>query len=137
MSKFLEDLKKAVEIGEFNSEAAKKINEVNKLATIKTGTDELDKIYSKENIKSVTEEEATVINSEYEKKMLEIKEKDLNLQQIKTLIDIEETVRLSINDMAEFIQTLEESFDRSNSNYIELFTEIDKIKTKYDSIINN
>lgn len=137
MSKFLEDLKKAVEEGEFNSEAARKVNEIDKLASIKEGTKELDKIYSKENIKTVTGEEAVVINSEYEEKMLEIKEKDLNLQQIKTLVDIEETVRLSIHDMTEFIQTLEESFDRSNSNYDELFKEIDKIKTKYGSIINN
>jgi hypothetical protein len=140
-SPFLENLKKSVDEGDFNSEAAKKIIEVDKLASEKNGsTPALDAIF--DNIdgipfKPITEEEALELNSAYEKEMQEIRDKDLVLQQIATLRDIEETVRLSVMDMKDFIQTLEVSFDKIRPVNAELFAEIEQIKTKYNSIINN
>jgi len=147
-SDFLEKLKKAVDTGEFNSEAAKKIIEIDELANEKMkGTsgivqdsnieksinDRLDKA----GVKTVTEEEAAIINSEPNKKMLEIKEKDLALQQIKTLKEIDELVMLSVYDMREFIQTVVETFDNTKSANVELFSEIERVKTRYGSIINS
>jgi len=137
---FLENLKKAVDTGDFNSEAAKKIKAVDELANEKIDPEELiTKRLEASGIKTtaVTEEEAEVINAEYEKKMQEIKEKDLVLQQIKTLQEIDETVMLSIQDMRDFVQTLEESFDKENPIHADIFTEIGNIKNKYSSIINN
>jgi hypothetical protein len=138
-SPFLENLKKAVDTGDFNSEAAKKIKAVDELADQKIDPEELvTKRLEASGIKtaSVTEEEAEVINAEYELKMKEIKEKDLVLQQIKTLQEIDETVMLSIQDMRDFVQTLEESFDKENPIHADIFTEIGNIKNKYSSIIN-
>jgi hypothetical protein len=147
-SDFLEKLKKAVDTGEFNSEAAKKIIEIDELANEKMkGTsgivqdsnieksinDRLDKA----GVKTVTEEEAAIINSEPNKKMLEIKEKDLALQQIKTLKEIDELVMLSVYDMREFIQTVVETFDNTKPANVELFSEIERVKTRYGSIINS
>jgi len=65
--------------------------------------------------------------------MQEIKEKDLALQQIVLLKEIEETVRLSITDMQDFIKTLEDTFDKTKPNNVELFVEIEKIKNKYSN----
>ncbi len=138
-SDFLNNLKKAVETGEFNSEAAKRFNEINERANIAVNNslsiNQMEKI--EENLKSVSEEEAALAEKKYWEKMEEIKEKDLILQQIKTLIEVEESVAASVLDMKGFIDTLEESFDKHNPSHQSLFTEIEKIKSKYSSIINN
>lgn len=154
-SDFLNDLKKAVEEGEFPSKAVKKIIEVDELAKSKFGSDvkktinpnklfdEVLEINVSETknvaaeIKTVTSEEAAMINSEYEKKMQELKELDLALQQIKILKEIEDMVVLSVKEMGEFIVTLEQSFDKTKLINTNLFAEIERIKTKYSSITNN
>ena len=83
MSTFLENLKKSVETGEFNSEAAKKIIEIDKLAEekikslTKTGQSIEDSDLAKSvddrikeaGVKIISEEEALELNSQYEKKM--------------------------------------------------------------------
>jgi hypothetical protein len=135
MSKFLDDLKNAADKGEFNSEAAKKIIEVDKLADNANVENLADRI-EKAGVKTVTEEEASIINSDYEKKMLEIKEKDLALHQIAILKEIDETLMLSLYDMKDFITTVETSFDKTKPVNVELFQEVEKIKNKYSSIIN-
>jgi hypothetical protein len=147
-SDFLDKLKKAVDTGEFNSEAAKKIIEIDELANEKMkGTSgivqdsniekSIDERLDKAGIKTVTEEEAAIINSEFDKKMLEIKEKDLALQQIKTLTEIDDLVMLSVYDMRDFIETVVDSFDKTKPANAELFSEIERVKTKYSSIINS
>ena len=134
-SPFLENLKKSVDTGNFNSEAAKKIIEVDKLAgnaNVENIADRLEKA----GIKTVTEGEAAEINSDYEKKMQEIKEKDLALHQIAILKEIDETLMLSLYDMKDFVTTVEGSFDKTKPVNAELFQEVEKIKNKYSSIIN-
>ena len=140
LSPFLENLKKSVDTGDFNSEAAKKIIEVDKVAdnpSTRALWNAIEVANKEGAIKTVTEEEAAEIKSDYEKKMQEIKEKDLALQQIATLRDIDETVMLSVYDMRDFIKTLDENFDKTKPVNVELFAEIEKIKNKYSSIINS
>jgi hypothetical protein len=155
LSPFLENLKKSVDTGDFNSEAAKKIIEVDKLADERKSTRALDFAFDaaiKEGaIKSVTEEEAAALNVDYEKKMLEIKEKDAENKRIAdlidaaekqtaTLIEIEDMVQLSINDMMGFIVDLETNFSKeiqeNNPIFTDLTQQIAKIKSKYSSINN-
>ena len=140
LSPFLENLKKSVDTGDFNSEAAKKIIEVDKVAdnpSTRALWNAIEVANKEGAIKTVTEEEAAEIKSDYEKKMQEIKEKDLALQQIATLRDIDETVMLSVYDMRDFIKTLDENFDKTKPVNVELFAEIERIKNKYSSIINS
>jgi len=140
LSPFLENLKKSVDTGDFNSEAAKKIIEVDKVAdnpSTRALWNAIEVANKEGAIKTVTEEEAAEIKADYEKKMQEIKEKDLALQQIATLRDIDETVMLSVYDMRDFIKTLDENFDKTKPINVELFAEIEKIKNKYSSIINS
>jgi hypothetical protein len=150
-SNFLENLKKSVEEGDFNSEAAKKINEIDRLADekfVKTKdgtkyvtTGELDKMIEKAGVKSVTEEEAAALNSDYEKKMADIKKQDAINKQLATLIEIEEMVKMSIDDMFSFMDELEAKFEKEFEDedpmYGELSQKIDNITSKYNSIINN
>jgi hypothetical protein len=135
-SPFLEGLKKSVESGEFNSDVAKKIIELDKLADTKNDTVAIEKLQEEVGVKSIDAEEFEKLNSDYEKKMQEIREKDLVLQQIAMLQSIEETVRLTVYDMRDFIKDLEDNFKKDNPNHVPLFLEIEKIKSKYNSIIN-
>lgn len=140
MSDFLDGLKKAVDIGDFNSEAAKKITEVDKLANTMTSEEAakaLDKKVEDSGVKTVTAEEAAAANTEYELKMQALKEQDLVIHQVVTLKDIEETVMLTIGDMLGFIDTLETSFDKTKPTHGDIFVEIERIKFKYDSLIKN
>jgi len=150
----LENLKKSVDAGEFNSEAAKKIIEISKLAETKVPvggfkTEEDLKILQKSindrvqgaGVKSVDEEEALKLNSDYEKKMQEIKEEDTINQQVVTLADIEDMVKLSITDMLSFVTELEDKFKKeiaeANPAVKNLIAKIEELKNKYNTIINN
>mgnify|MGYP001561921865 CR=1 FL=1 len=165
-SDFLKKLKKAVDTGEFNSEAAKKIIEVDKLADEKLITmtkpnesindSNLSKSINDRlkmaGIKTVSEEEALTLNSEYEKQMEEIKKRDeenkriaelTNLvdKQLETLIEIEDMVKASIQDMLVFAKELNEKFGKEfeakNPIFANLLEKINQINMKYNNSINN
>jgi len=142
-SNFLENLKNAVDSGEFNSDAAKKIVEISKLADNAKGFSEKDGEKAKELLASqaVSEEEALRINSQYEEKMKTIKKQELINKQLAIIIDIEEMIRLSISDMFIFVNELTEKFgDELNNNdpmISELQKKIDTIKSTYETFTNN
>jgi hypothetical protein len=154
MNPFLENLKNSVEKGEFNSEAAKKIIEISKLAETKVPIggfkseedlkelqSSIDKRVQESGVKSVSEEEALKLNSEYEKQMAAIKEQDTINQQVVTLVDIEDMVKLSIGDMLSFVTELEEKFkkelEEKKPSHKLLAEKLEEIKNKYSTIINN
>lgn len=147
-SKFLDDLKKAVDSGEFNSDAAKKILEVNRLADEKmkdlirideetVESKSVDKRLEDAGIKKVSKEEADEINAQSMKKMAELEKKQFNNDRMLVLIDIENMVKLSIEDMMGFIKEtekfLEEKFDKEDPTFNELKAKIAEIKTKYST----
>ena len=164
MSEFLDNLKKAADNGEFNSEAAKKILEINELADTKyrktddgvayVDTPILDKL--KESLekrseeiadpdtvketKAVSEEDVAELNTEYEKKMAQFKKLDMINAQLATLTEIEDMVKLSIEDMFGFVDELEAKFvkeiESEDPMFGELFLKLESIKSKYKSIIN-
>ena len=137
---FLDNLKKAVDTGEFNSEAAKKIIEIDKVADNVTGMRALDFAFDMANkegaIQSVTEEEAAVLNSEYEKKMEEIKKQDAINAQLATLIEIEDMVKLSVIDMLTFTKELEEKFSKElevkDPMFNDLYFKIQEVKNVFE-----
>ncbi len=154
-SSFLDNLKNAVEKGEFNSEAAKKILEVEKLADEKLKNNNsndlaepLSKRLEEAGVKTVSEEEAAAVNSEYEKKMEAIKKEDEQnkkkaelANQVSTLDEIEDMVKASIEDMMSFVDELDtkfaKEFEAEDPLFGELCQKIEQIKSKYNSIINN
>lgn len=142
MNPFLENLKKSVETGEFNSEAAKKIIEIADLADRKMGsTEALDKAYDElERVKpvAVTEQEAAAINSAYEEKMANIKKQDAINAQIAVLVDIEDMVKASIDDMFSFTDELEskfaKEFESEDPMFGELYQKIENLKLQYNKL---
>jgi hypothetical protein len=149
MGNFLDDLKKAVDTGDFNSEAANKINEIDKLANKKFTPDSsfddkldmVDERLKQAGNKSVTKEEAEIINSDYEKKMAEIKKQDAINLQLAMLIEIEEAVRLTVGDMFNFIHELKKKFDKEfeekDPAYFSLLEKINEINSRYNNSIIN
>lgn len=134
MSKFLDDLKNSVESGEFNSEAAKKIIEVDKLADSVSGTKALDELKEKVGVKSVTDEEVGTLNSTYEKKMNDINKQDSANKQLAMLIDIENMVKMSIGDLMTYIAQIETEMKKELNEdpfFHELFLKIEEIKNHY------
>jgi len=142
-SQFLNSLKKTVETGEFNSEAAKKIIEISELADSKVGStkaiDDAIEVPKKEGkIQTVTEQEAAAINGAYEEKMANIKKQDAVNLQIAALIDFEDVLSETINEMFAFISELETKFEKEFEEEDpllgDLYLKITTIKTKYNKI---
>lgn len=143
MTDFLDKLKKAVDEEDFNSEAAKKIIDINELADQKTVTgssEELDKRLEAAGVRNVSAEEAVALNSQYEEKMELIKKRDAVNVQLATLIEIEDMVVASVDDMFSFIDELEVKFEKEfeaeNPIFDDLSQKIKRVKSKYDSIKN-
>ena len=152
---FLDNIKNAVENGEFNSEAAKKILEIEqladekiKVADMKDLSKSIDQRLKNAGTKIVTEEEAVAANSEYEKKMEKIKKADEENKKkaelanvTSTLEEIESMVIASVEDMFSHINELEDKFNKEfeekNPIFEKLYVKIEQIKSKYQSIINN
>lgn len=157
-SSFLDNLKNAVEKGEFNSEAAKKIIEIDKLADDKAreikGKPFIEK-HAHERLEelgaNISDEEVAAIDSQYEEKMAAIKKEDeenkkranlINIahKQLDTLMEIEEYVTADIADMMSFVDELKKRFAKEfeveDSIFGALSIKIEEIQSKYKSIIN-
>lgn len=160
MSDFLNKLKEAVDKGEFNSSAANKINEINKLVEKKTKeienngkgdiqyanllTDELKK-RTEQYIDSVgrkvgSEDEMKESNTEYEKKMGEFKKIDFINKELSILIDMDDVILENIKEMMKHVNeleyVLEKEFNEKGENFIMITEKIENLKSKYNSIIN-
>jgi hypothetical protein len=137
MGNFLDDLKKSVETGEFNSEAAKKIIEIDKLADTKVNPFKqvVDRIEKTGFAESVSEEEAAAINSEYEKKMEDIKKTDLVTKEMAVLEEIEDLVKADIGDMLLHVGEVEKAFEKeltgNDAMFIRLKWKLEELKNKY------
>lgn len=140
MSEFLDKLKKAVDEGEFNSEAAKKINEIEK-RSMEIDPNEAEKLLEKRleesGAKIITEDEVVAKNIDYDKKLEQLKYIDGLNKQIATLRDMENMVLLSIQDMLQYVKTVDENFnfDKENEeNNKKLNDEIQRIKDRFGSL---
>jgi hypothetical protein len=134
---FLEKLKNAVDNGEFNSEAAKKIKDIDKLADEKKNAEKLiEKRLEEAGVVKLVTEEAIELNSDYEKKMEEIKKQDAINRQLATLIEVEDMVKASIEDMLSFAQELEQKFEKEfeaeDPMFGDLSLKIEEVKNKYE-----
>lgn len=140
---FLENLKNAVDNGEFNSEVAKKINTIDEAANNAKGLTYEEHGKNAEKLlkaQAVTSEEVAELNSSYEQQMKKIKEIDVMNRQLAMLIDIEETVELSINDMINHVDVIMETFEKeqeeNNVIFEPLFAKVEEIRKKYSTFIN-
>lgn len=139
-SDFLENLKKAVDEGEFNSDAAKLINDIDELAGEKgNNIDELqerinERIDESGKKDSLNEDEVKSINEVNEKFISEITEVDVVNSHVATMLDMEKLVNESILDFISHIKIIENQFfndKKNNSKYEKLYDELTRIKNKF------
>jgi hypothetical protein len=150
MSDFLVGLKKAADTGEFNSETAKKIVEINQINELvdKAMKGEIQNpsifdIIEKAGKKTVTPEEAELANAEYEIKMKKIESVNKILKITATLNNIENAVLESAKDMFKFIEDVEKEVLNSCDDIkideypmTDLSILIETIKNKYSPIFD-
>ena len=145
MGSFLDNLKNAVEKGEFNSETAKKFNEVLNKAEEKSklSLDELENNIknrtdsgSTEQKKTLSKEEIEKVNKEYKKKMQEIAEEEKRNAIIATLKHESDKIEDYIVELYSLIKNTELSYNKNDEKNKYLFEEIENIKKKYKSIID-
>jgi len=143
-SEFLKNLQNAVNTGEFNSDAAKKIVEINELASKvvisdnnQTNTDKLSKL----GLVTPSAEDELALNSQYEQNMAKLKMEDTVNKQLAILIDMDDMVIASISDVISFVSELDERFDEEikskNPTFVLLQLKLEELKSKYSSFINN
>jgi hypothetical protein len=147
MNTFLNELKDALENGEFNSDVAKNINEVTEATEKKLATTSIDEITAKfEKIKGepVSREVAEQKNAEFEVALKKQKERDNVLSQIARVYVAEEEVnflQIEINDLIEvrnnyiksMLSYIESIKDLLENDGIDFKEAVNEIKNKYIS----
>ena len=138
MSNFLENLKNAADNGEFNSDAAKKINEIDEKANdftkMKT-TEQMEESLTEKalevGIKTVSEEDVAKLNSEYEEKMKIRAKEEILLATVVTMINMDEEINGKVEELRLFIADQKKQFDPEDDVHKELYKKIDELTFNY------
>ena len=136
---FLNDLKKAVEDGNFNSDAAKKINEIdkqaNKLNKEKSQEELKQSINEKveeSGVKNVDKDKVSELNSEYEEKMQHRAKEETILATIATLENLDNEIEKNKEDLFLFIQQQKNKYDPNDEDCNKLYEKINELDYKYE-----
>jgi hypothetical protein len=131
-SEFLSELKKSVEVGNFNSDAAKKINEIANLADSKSKNIKKEDIILDDNNDLVGVE----TTPEFKSNLNYYKVEDFILKQISFIKNIDNEIKLSIDVMFEYIETIKEEIEKNKEtgDFSPLLKEIEKIEDKFKLI---
>ena len=142
MSDILKNLQDALETGDFNSDAAKKIKEIDEraddFATMKTTEQMEDSLIGKAveegGIKTgedVDKEKVAELNSEYEKKMEERAKEEVIYAIIAGLMNLDEELEEKLYGLGVYIRNLREEYMGNPLNDA-LFKKLDELEEKYD-----
>jgi len=139
---FLKNLKDSLDKGEFNSDAAKKINEIDSKADEMMKSKSIgvinksveDKIKST-GIKNIGKDQLEELNSQYEKQMNERAKEEIILATIATFENIEFEIDSKINDLIGLINDVNRDYDNDDEKCVELFKKIKELQDKY--MLNN
>ena len=138
MSDFLENLKKAVDEGEFNSEAAKKINSIDEMATefaesksIEEMEESVTEKATEGGVKTVSEDEMAKLNSDYEEKMKARAAEEIFFAEITALMNKDVDIERLKNELQDSIRKQREFYPR-NDQYEDIHTLMDHLVDKYE-----
>ena len=140
---FLNNLKNAVETGNFNSEAAKKINEIVKHVeteiekkSVTELEEALDKRLEESGVKTISEEELgeikTVDMTEYEEKMKAFKEQDKVNSEIALLHNFNNDLMNRLTELGNTIALLGKKYEGQTKKWTDLFNLMDSLTEKYN-----
>ena len=128
---FLEELKKGLETGDYNSEAAKKVLEINKMVESKSykGVD-LDKLEKKE---AVSKEVALEVNKNVEDSLLIDVKNDRTLKYFADIKNLEKSIHDAVFRLGDYYEEVKKDMDVIGKNYTELELKlIEKISQPID-----
>jgi len=119
MTDFLKNLKDAVDNGEFNSEAANKINEIHATADGFSKTNTVEELTDKVNRRTdvsavdgvVDVENIPEINSNYDERMKDIIKRDKHLAMLSDIVDLHHKIEADVDRIGELISTAKEQID--------------------------
>lgn len=138
MSDFLKDLQKAVDTGEFNSDIANKLNEINEKAdefaegkTVNEIKEDFEKRFEDVEVKSVEEKDIPEINSNYESRMEEITRENETIQLVAEIINLDDLIDSRVAMMKEKIVKLKEENFNDFTNLGEYKDTVEAIVKKY------
>lgn len=147
MSKFLEELKNAVENGKINSEAANKINEIDNLAETKSNNlSETSKSMENRlekgkviNQDTISREEIEESEKKYEDNMIRIKQEDYINSALGDLTKFENLLYDNIGDLFSHINVVENNIKDFSKieGYDKLIEYISEMKKNYSKFINH
>ena len=137
MSDFLENLKKSVDEGEFNSEAAKKINALDDMAEEVLEEKSVGQIEESVldtatagGVITVSGEEVARLNSEYEEKMKKHVAEEVYLATIATMMNDDTDIDKAVDELEIFIQKQRGIYPK-NEEYEDIHTLMDHLAEKY------
>jgi hypothetical protein len=142
MSDILKNLQDALDNGDFNSEAAKKIKEIDEraddFAEMKT-TEQMEesligKAVEEGGIKTgedVDKEKVAELNSEYEKKMEERAKEEVVYATIAGLMNLDEELEEKLYGLGVYVRNLRAEY-MGNPLNDDLFKKLDELEEKYD-----
>jgi len=138
-SEFINNLKRAVEEGDFNSDAAKKINEIDKEANnIKKNKskDDIEKSINNRikdsNAKTVDKDKIAELNSKYENEMQNRAKEEKIYATIATLDNLEYAIDKAFDELKSFIIQQKTKYDSNDESCKELYEKMDKLINKYN-----
>ena len=140
---FLNNLKNAVDTGDFNSEAAQKINEITEQVDMNAEEksvpeleEAVDKRLEESGVKTVPEEELgeikTVAMTEYEEKMKEFKDRDKVNSEIALLHNLDFDLKNRLTEMGNTVALLGKKYEGLNKKWTDLFNLMDQLAEKYN-----
>lgn len=131
---FLKNLKDALDFGDFNSDAAKKIGEINKMAdeiNINLSNDEISDKLNKFGVKNIDENDIKM-NEIFDETIKDIKKDDLFNKIIANLLNINKSIENIINnELIPYLKNIENEYNEEIKNNQNLNSLIIKIKEKY------
>jgi len=131
---FLKNLKDALDSGDFNSDAAKKIGEINKMAdeiNINLSNDEISDKLNKFGVKNIDENDIKM-NEIFDETIKDIKKDDLFNKIIANLLNINKSIENIINnELIPYLKNIENEYNEEIKNNQNLNSLIIKIKEKY------
>ena len=131
---FLKNLKDALDSGDFNSDAAIKIGEINKMAdeiNINLSNDEISDKLNKFGVKNIDENDIKM-NEIFDETIKDIKKDDLFNKIIANLLNINKSIENIINnELIPYLKNIENEYNEEIKNNQNLNSLIIKIKEKY------
>jgi hypothetical protein len=132
---FLDKLKKTLDEGEFNSDAANLINQIHEAAenvNTKEVEEKVEKQREEAETKPKTQDELNKAKNQYEEKITQLRKLDEINRLLVDFINLEAYINDSLEELKNMVLECENNFIEDGSEYDELRDKINSIKKQFN-----